>query len=117
MEDRDRHFSRRGRRLSLSAIDRRSFLLSSAAAAGAVLGPWVPKVRAEVGGDFELMAWEGCDLHPECSVAHGQQLNVRLTTIAAPDDVTAKLSGNNPFTSTSLSIPTGTTRSTISWAS
>jgi spermidine/putrescine-binding protein len=85
--------------LESMALSRRQMLQLSAAAAaaGATLGPWVPKARAEVGGHLDLIAWEGFSLEPELTAwreAHG--VTQTSAIMSNQDDVTAKLAGSNP---------------------
>lgn len=77
-------------------MNRRSFLMRSAAvAAGATLGSWAPKAYAEIGGQLEVMAYQGYALESEAEAwrkANG--VTVRSSVIASQDDVTAKFVGD-----------------------
>ncbi|MNE48276.1 hypothetical protein D3C80_1427290 [compost metagenome] len=49
-------------------ISRRLLMLgTAAAAAGATLGRWVPSAQAAVGGDLDIMTWEGYSLQTEAA--------------------------------------------------
>ncbi|RUX21817.1 extracellular solute-binding protein [Mesorhizobium sp. M7A.F.Ca.US.011.01.1.1] len=78
-------------------LDRRRFLMGSAAlTAGATLGAWVPEARAEIGGNLEIMAWEGYTMEKETEEWRKQHnLTVRAAIMASQDDVTAKIVGDN----------------------
>lgn len=90
--------SRTGELLAQAMLDRRSFLVGTTmVAAGATLGAWSPPAQAAVGGDLEIMAWEGYTLEPETAEwrkANG--VNLRAAIMSSQDDVTAKIAGNNP---------------------
>lgn len=79
------------------SMDRRNFLLGSAAiAAGATLGAWVPSAHAAVGGNLEVMAWEGYTLEAETAEwRKANNLTMRAAIMSNQDDVTAKIVGNN----------------------
>lgn len=77
-------------------MDRRKFLMGSAAAGGAYLGAWMPPARAAVGGDLEIMAWEGYTLEPETAEwRKANNINLRAAIMSNQDDVTAKIAGTN----------------------
>lgn len=77
-------------------MDRRKFLMGSAAAGGAYLGAWLPQARAAVGGDLEIMAWEGYTLEPETAEwRKANNINLRAAIMSNQDDVTAKIAGSN----------------------
>lgn len=78
-------------------LGRRSFLLGTAAiTAGATLGAWVPNARAAIGGNLEVMAWEGYTLEPETADwRKANNVTMRAAIMSNQDDVTAKIVGNN----------------------
>lgn len=78
-------------------LGRRSFLLGSAAvAAGATLGTWAPSAYAAVGGNLEIMAWEGYTMEPETvEWRKTNNVTVRAAIMSTQDDVTAKIVGSN----------------------
>ena len=77
-------------------MDRRKFLMGSAAAGGAYLGAWLPQARAAVGGDLEIMAWEGYTLEPETAEwRKANNIKLRAAIMSNQDDVTAKIAGSN----------------------
>lgn len=76
-------------------LSRRMFMLGTAAvAAGATLGRWVPSASAAVGGQLDIMTWEGYSLQTEAASWIKEQ-NIRLSAsvMGSQDDVTAKLMG------------------------
>ncbi|WP_082530020.1 ABC transporter substrate-binding protein [Rhizobium sp. Root1203] len=79
------------------ALDRRHFLFGTAAiAAGATLGAWVPSAEAAVGGNLEVMAWEGYTLESETAEwRKANNLTMRAAIMSNQDDVTAKIVGSN----------------------
>lgn len=77
-------------------IDRRKFLAGAAATGGAYLGAWIPSAHAAVGGDLEIMAWEGYTLEPETADWRAKNgVNLRAAIMSTQDDVTAKIAGSN----------------------
>lgn len=78
-------------------LARRSFMLGTAAiAAGATLGAWVPQARAAVGGNLEVMAWEGYTLETETAEwRKANNITMRAAIMSNQDDVTAKIVGSN----------------------
>ncbi|RUM20494.1 extracellular solute-binding protein [Rhizobium vallis] len=79
------------------SLDRRHFMFGTAAiAAGATLGAWTPQAHAAVGGNLEVMAWEGYTLEGETADWRKQNnLTMRAAIMSNQDDVTAKVVGNN----------------------
>jgi spermidine/putrescine transport system substrate-binding protein len=85
---------------STGTMSRRSALKVAAAAAGvAAVGPFIGSspARAEVGGQLEVMAWEGFDLTTQ--LESWREANGVTQTVAAignQDDVQAKFIAGNP---------------------
>ncbi|MDG4890099.1 MULTISPECIES: extracellular solute-binding protein [unclassified Mesorhizobium] len=79
-----------------AGLDRRQFLFASGAlAAGATLASWAPPAHAEVGGQLEIMAYEGYAMEKETEAwRKAHNVNMRSTVIASQDDVTAKFVGD-----------------------
>lgn len=81
-------------------MSRRTILRSAAAMAGAaMLGPFVgtSPARAEIGGELQIMAWEGFDLTTQLAdwrKAHG--VTQTVAAIGNQDDVQAKFIAGNP---------------------
>lgn len=78
-------------------LGRRNFLLGTAAiTAGVTLGAWTPSAHAAVGGDLEVMAWEGYTLEAETAEwRKANNVTMRAAIMSNQDDVTAKIVGNN----------------------
>jgi len=78
-------------------LNRRKFLLGTAAVtAGATLGAWVPSAQAAVGGNIEVMAWEGYTMEPETAEwRKANNVTMRAAIMSNQDDVTAKIAGSN----------------------
>ncbi|USJ27983.1 ABC transporter substrate-binding protein [Ensifer adhaerens] len=78
-------------------LGRRGFLLGTAAVtAGATLGAWVPFANAAVGGELEVMAWEGYTMEPETAEwRKANNITMRAAIMSNQDDVTAKIVGSN----------------------
>ncbi|MDD2146791.1 ABC transporter substrate-binding protein [Pseudomonas putida] len=76
-------------------LSRRALMLGAAAvAAGATLARWVPEARAAVGGQLDIMTWEGYTLQNEAAQWIKQNnLRVNASIMGSQDDVTAKLMG------------------------
>lgn len=76
-------------------LSRRTLMLgAAAAAAGATLGRWIPEARAAVGGQLDIMTWEGYTLQNEAAQWIKQNnLRVNASIMGSQDDVTAKLMG------------------------
>ncbi|OWV98896.1 hypothetical protein ATY79_19415 [Rhizobium sp. R693] len=69
---------------------------TAAIAAGATLGAWVPSAEAVVGGNLEVMAWEGYTLEQETAGWRKENnLTMRAAIMSNQDDVTAKIVGSN----------------------
>lgn len=80
-----------------TVLGRRGFLMGAAAAtAGLALGAWAPPARAAVGGNLEVMAWEGFTMEPETAEwRKANNVTMRAAIMSTQDDVTAKVVGSN----------------------
>ena len=82
-----------------SSLSRRSVMRGGAAMAGAaMMGPLVPgTARAEVGGDLQIMVWEGFDMQQSMQGWKDENnVNVDVSIITTNDDVQAKFLGGSP---------------------
>lgn len=78
-------------------LDRRKLLGGAAAMGGAYLGAWVPPANAAVGGELQLMAWEGYTLESETAAwQKANNVTIKAAIMSSQDDVTAKLAGSSP---------------------
>lgn len=93
-EDQDRR-TQDSRSTLNPTLSRRMLMLSAAAvAAGATLGRWVPRAQAAVGGQLDIMTWEGYTLQEEAAAWIRQNnIQVNASIMGSQDDVTAKLMG------------------------
>ncbi|QOH73392.1 extracellular solute-binding protein [Pseudomonas putida] len=67
---------------------------AAAVAAGATLGRWVPNAQAAVGGQLDIMTWEGFSIQSEAEQWIKQSnLQLNASVMSSQDDVTAKLMG------------------------
>ena len=82
-----------------ASLSRRSVMRGGAAMAGAaMMGPLVPGMaRADVGGDLQIMVWEGFDMQQSMQGWKDQNnVNVDISIITTQDDVQAKFLGGSP---------------------
>ena len=86
--------------LNAMTMSRRSFLAGStaAAAAGVFSAPFLPNTaRAAVGGDIQIMAWEGWELVDELKEWREKNgVNIEVSAMGNQDDVTTKFNTPSP---------------------
>lgn len=85
--------------MNAMSMDRRAFLKgTTAVAAGAMTAPFFPGMaNAAVGGDIQVMAWEGFDASEELKDWRAKNgVNIQVTAMGNQDDVTSKFNNSNP---------------------